>query len=287
MRAVAILGPRASSKELKDFISAQCRVAPVSETYPLESADAALVFGGDGTVHRHLRALSRSRVPVLMVPHGSGNDFARALGLGTRSNAFAAWNRFCVGAGNLREIDLGVIRPLADSRRDPVLFCCIGGVGLDADANRRANAMPAWLRARGGYLLAVLSSALHFRPQRFVVEHQAATLDESGLLVAFANAPAYGDGIPIAPEARLDDGFLDICFVRGVSRPRLLRLIPTVLTGAHLRLREVKYWKAEHVRVAPDPPLDVYADGEYVCLTPVEVAIVPRALRVIVPAPET
>jgi diacylglycerol kinase family enzyme len=102
-------------------------------------------------------------------------------------------------------------------------------------------------------------------------------------LVAFANAPFYGGGMRMAPRAQLDDGKLDLCFVRCAGKVRLLTFFPTVFFGAHLRLPEVEYVQADRVRVASDPPLDVYADGEFVCRTPVEVSVRPRALRVIAP----
>src|SRR5205085_11920925 len=120
----------------------------------VSAADAALVFGGDGTVHRHLPELHATQTPLLVVPSGSGNDFARALGLRSRADALAAWRKFLAGEVRPRAIDLGVVTSAAQPDATH-LFCCVGGAGLDAEANRLANAMPRWLRARGGYLLAV------------------------------------------------------------------------------------------------------------------------------------
>ena len=71
--------------------------------------DAILVFGGDGTVHRHLPQLVKLRLPVLVVPHGSGNDFARALHLRSVDDALPAWRQFVSGRGSVRLVDLGVI----------------------------------------------------------------------------------------------------------------------------------------------------------------------------------
>lgn len=102
-------------------------------------------------------------------------------------------------------------------------------------------------------------------------------------MVAFANTPTYGGGVRIAPDARLDDGKLEICVVVGMARARVLRLFPSVFSGRHLTLPEVKYFQADRLRIETDKPLDVYADGEYVCSTPVDVTVEARALRVIVP----
>ena len=79
----------------------------------------------------------------------------------------------------------------------------------------------------------------------------------------------------------MDDGLLDVCIVGGVDPLRLLRLFPTVYSGNHLKVREVEYFQAPQVRIETEQPLDVYADGEYVCPTPVEVAVREKALKVI------
>lgn len=292
MRALAIFGPNASPKDLRPFQSPGLQLTALDETPgSFTDADAVLVFGGDGTLHRHLAALSAAKVPVLMVPHGSGNDFAHALGLVTHRRVMLAWANFCSGVSNVRSIDLGLIKSAAEGPGPPheTYFCCVGGAGLDADANRRANLMPRRLRARGGYLLAALAAACTFRPRHFDVSAiqaspaSSVSFSEPALMVAFANAPAYGGGMRIAPAAQLADGQLDVCFVRKVGKLRLLRLLHTVFSGSHVKLKEVEYFRAERLHVRTEVPLDVYADGEYVGRTPVEVTVVPKALRVIVP----
>jgi diacylglycerol kinase family enzyme len=102
-------------------------------------------------------------------------------------------------------------------------------------------------------------------------------------MVVVANAASYGDGLRIAPRAQLDDGMLDVCFVKGASRLRLLSVAHTVLSGAHLRLPEVIYTQASGVTLQADPPQPIYADGEFVCMTPATFNVVPNAMRVIVP----
>ncbi len=108
------------------------------------------------------------------------------------------------------------------------------------------------------------------------------------MFVAFGNAQSYGSGMRITPKAELADGKLDVCFVRKVGKARLLRLFPTVFSGKHLGIPEVEYFQAEQIVVETETPLDVYADGEFICQTPIEVTVAPRAMRVILPpAPAT
>ena len=260
-----------------------------------DDANAVVLFGGDGTVHRHLGSLVRLGLPVLVVPAGSGNDFACSLGLRRVRDSVAAWKKFCGGAGNVSGIDLGVIAAVenaggAPAPHGPRYFCCVAGVGLDGEVARRANRLPRWLRAHGGYLLSLAPTILTFAALPMKIrtpddnsEGWITRSDRPTLLAAFANTPFYGGGMKIAPQAKMDDGLLDVCVVGAVAPQRLLRLAPTVYSGRHLGIREVEYFHAARVRVETERPLDVYADGEYVCRTPVEVGVHSAALKIVTP----
>jgi diacylglycerol kinase (ATP) len=87
----------------------------------------------------------------------------------------------------------------------------------------------------------------------------------------------------IAPQAKIDDGLLDVCIVGAVSRLRLFRLFPSVYGGHHLSIPEVEYFQAGRAWVETEHPLDVYADGEYVCRTPVEMGVHRAALKIVAP----
>jgi diacylglycerol kinase (ATP) len=292
MRAAAILGLGCSSKDLQPFQSehVEWRLGmPASG----DEADVILIFGGDGTVHRHLAALVKLRLPVLVVPAGSGNDFARALGLNSVRDSLAAWRKFSSDTGNLREIDLGVIAAAnADEASAPHerYFCCVAGVGLDGEVARRANRLPRWLRGHGGYALSAAPAIFTFAPFPMKIltppqpETAAAWISRSEqptILAAFANTPQYGGGMKIAPQAKMDDGLLDVCIVDAVDPFKLFCMFPTVYAGRHLGIKEVEYFHAARVRVETEHPLDVYADGEYVCRTPAEIGVQPRALKVV------
>jgi diacylglycerol kinase (ATP) len=286
MRVAAILGKTASDRDLRDFQSAAATFEILPDLPAVAAFDAALIFGGDGSIHRQLAALVATQTPALLLPTGSGNDFARSLGLNRHSRSLAAWKRFCSSRDNVRAVDLARISadgdPPLGTRNS--LYCCIAGVGLDSEVNRRANGYPTWLRGHGGYALAVLPELRSFRAPHITIELDgAARISEPAMLAAFANAPAYGHGIRMAPSAQLDDGLLDVCFVRRVSKLKLLTVFPLVYFGAHTRLREVEYRQTPRLHVASDPPIDIFGDGEFICRTPAEIKVQPRALRVIVP----
>src|SRR3954471_17307739 len=293
MRASVILGPGNVSKPLAAFQ----RAAHAQWTSLIEQADAVVIFGGDGTIHRNLSTLVDLGVPVMVVPCGSGNDFARSVGLQDPRDSLAAWQKFASGAGNVRTIDLGVIQSLpensdaptktgtSDSDDQPHYFCCAGSVGLDVEIVRRANKLPSWVRARGGYGLSAPGRFFRFQPFPMKVSPNGNSAGpfRSTLLVAVANAPTYGGGVKIAPQAKLDDGKLDVCVVRAMDKFKLFCLFPTAYFGRHLMSKNVEYGQTDHVSIETEVPVDVYADGEYVCKTPVEFNVAREALQVIVP----
>ena len=295
MRAAAIFGLGYSPKNLELFQTDKNLDWLIGMPAASDQVDAILLFGGDGTIHRHLIQLVKLGLPVLIVPAGSGNDFARARGLGRVRDSLAAWQRFCAGQNNVSAIDLGVVAPLADAGGAPApnepthYFCTVAGIGLDAEVSRRANALPRWLRAHGGYALTALPTIFRFAPLPMKVValdeagRSAVRTDQPTILAAFANTPTYGGGMKIAPQAQIDDGKLDVCVIGGIDPFKLFCMFPTVYSGRHLRISGIEYFQEAHVRVETETPLDVYADGEFVCRTPVEITIRPRALKVLTP----
>ena len=286
MRVAVIHGPGLPPRRLQLFQSARLTWLP-NHPAKADDVDAILLFGGDGTIHRHLAQLVDLQRPLLIVPCGSGNDFARALGLRKVSGALAAWQAFLSGNGTVRPIDLGVIRQAslpAGAAPAPHYFCTIAGIGLDGEVARRANRLPRWLRARGGYVLSLLPALYAVAPAPVRIEAQGIVRNARIFLAAFANASAYGGGMKIAPQAQLDDGKLDVCIVRQLSKLKLLTLFPSVYFGRHLDMADVEYFQTPSLTADGETPLEVYADGEFVCRTPVEVGVVKNALPMILPA---
>jgi diacylglycerol kinase (ATP) len=289
MRAAVIFGLGTSSADLKPFQEGSRSEWQQGLPALTADADAILIFGGDGTIHRYLASLVRLQLPVLIVPTGSGNDFARALKMRSMRDSLRAWRDFESGKIQARAIDIGVIVPAA-SPNNTHYFCCVAGCGLDSAAAKRANSMPRWLRSHGGYALALLPlllklPAFSIRLTEFNGQGKDRTEAEKlTLLAAFANTQFYGDGMRIAPQADFTDGKLDVCRISKLSPLRLLAMFPTVYFGRHLLLPEVEYSKAERVYVHSQTPLEIYADGEFVCETPAEISIAASALPVIKPA---
>ena len=284
MRAAVIFGLGTSPADLKPFQTGSTTEWLQGLPAASGDADAILIFGGDGTIHRQLAALVRLQLPVLIAPAGSGNDFARALNLRSTRDSLRVWREFESGKNQARAIDLGVIVP-STSPEQTHYFCGVAGCGLDSAASRRANQMPRWLRRHGGYALALLPlllklPAYSIRLTQFNGKDRTEA-ERLTLLTAFANTQFYGDGMRIAPKADFADGKLDICRIAVLNPFKLFCMFPTVYFGRHLLLPEVEYSRAERVHVQTEPPLEIYADGEFVCETPAEISVAAGALRVI------
>jgi diacylglycerol kinase (ATP) len=238
-----------------------------------DGLDRLIVAGGDGTVHHAMRGLAGSDTALAILPLGSGNDLAFALGVPPALPAAVAMAL----TGGRRRIDL--------ARFGDVPFGCVAGVGFDSEVNRYANSLR---RLRGSliYVWAVLRVLPRFRPLQLRLRHPAGELSGPAMFVAFANAPRYGGGMRIAPQARLDDGMIDAVVVRGTSRLRLLRIFPRVFSGTHVSEPEIEIIRGAAFEVALDRRLLAHGDGEPLVEVGEEfvpVTVRPAALAVIAP----
>ena len=183
------------------------------------------------------------------------------------------------------------LRRSTDAEREvarTTFYGCIAGTGLDAAVNRLSLKQSRWLRRHGGYVVALVQTLGSFHPPRITISVETGgswqtRMDEPGFLIAAGNGPQYGHGMRLTHQARMDDGLLDVCFVRELGKMRLLRLFRVVYGGRHIGMKEVEYFQAVRLRIATDPVTEVFADGEPICTTPVELGVRRNALRVIVP----
>jgi diacylglycerol kinase (ATP) len=236
-----------------------------------EGVERLLVAGGDGTVHHAIRGLAGTDCALAILPLGSGNDLAASLGVPPSLEEAVALGV----AGRIRRIDL--------AHFGDVPFGCVAGVGFDSEVNRYANSLR---RLRGPliYVWAVLRVLPRFRPVRVRLAHDGGDFTGPAMFVACANAPRYGGGMRIAPEARIDDGMLDVVIVKALPRTKLLRVFPRVFSGTHTRFPEIEIVRTRRAAIALDRTLLAYGDGEplvEVGERPVPIAVTADGLRVV------
>ena len=235
-----------------------------------------VAVGGDGTLNEVVNGITgddgRPRASLGVVLTGRGRDGARTLGV-PRDPARAVER--LAAASSAAPRDLGLVRWPGGRR----YFVTVAGAGFDAVVAARALAMsgPGTLP----YLRAVLASLRDHRPWALRVSVDGApsrSLDATGVMLA--NGPTCGGGMRIAPGADAADGRLDLVVLGNLSRAALLRWLPTVYWGGHLRHPRITIERTRAVTVASDQPLPLQLDGEPCGAAPFEVTVAPAALRV-------
>jgi diacylglycerol kinase (ATP) len=239
-------------------------------------AEIVAAMGGDGMVGMVGAALVGTDAALGIVPTGTGNDFAGALGYAKRKPLEGA---AMLIDPTLREIDVARVRWGGGER----LFLNVAGCGFDSEVNDAANRMRSRVQGTAKYVAAVLKTLPGFRAGRFEVDVDGVHHTLPGMMIAVGNGVSYGGGMRITPNADLSDGLLDVTVIGAMRKGAFLRAFPTVFRGTHVRHPKVTTLRGERVEIAADRGFEVYADGEHVGPLPATFEIVPRALRVVVP----
>ncbi|UJA20881.1 diacylglycerol kinase family lipid kinase [Thermoleophilia bacterium SCSIO 60948] len=235
------------------------------------AGEELIAFGGDGILRIAAHAARATGGIVGFLPGGRGNDFARVLGL--PEDPIAACE--VLVEGSAEPIDVGDV--------DGETFLGIASIGFDSEANRIANEAPKFLGSQV-YTYAALRALATWRPACFDLELDGEPRSFTGYTAAVANSGRYGGGMRMAPDARLDDGVLDVVQIADASKLRFIREIGKVFSGDHVHLDNVSVAGARSVRLAADRAFDVYADGDRIGRTPALVRAVPSAIRFLMPA---
>lgn len=244
--------------------------------------DALVVAGGDGMVNLGANAVAGTEVPLGLIAVGSGNDVARTLGLPRHDvgAALAVLDRALEEGA--RAVDAVRVRS-ADAE---AWYLGVLSAGFDAAVNARANTLRR-PRGTGRYLRALVTELRTFRPYGYRVTLDDGTWASRGTLVAVANGTSFGGGMRIAPDARVDDGLLDVVLAGPLTRSGVVALLPRVYRGTHGRHPACQTRRSRTVLLeaastgAPPPP--TFADGEPFPALPLRLDVVPGAVRVLAP----
>jgi YegS/Rv2252/BmrU family lipid kinase len=245
-----------------------------------EGADAVFVVGGDGTINEVVNGLAESPVALGVLPGGTGNIWAKALGLPTRSPLHLLplldSIRMLV-PGTSRRIDLGK----ANGR----YFLQWAGLGLDAAVTYAMEPRTRTQRRLGAlaYVVAGVYTAAHMAGTRTRIWIDGKRIYRRSILIVVSNSRVYSAGLTMATDARLDDGFLDVDVFAGTGFVASIRTALGVITGLHVRDPRHSRYRGGTVRIVSDKPLAVHIDGEPFGTTPLDCEVIPHGLTVLLP----
>ncbi len=225
-----------------------------------------IALGGDGFIHEIIQHLVSRDIPLGVIPCGTGNDFARSIGVFdlpfTRQLEL-------IEKHDATHIDLG--------RVQDQWFAAILSSGFDALVNDRANSM-RWPRGRMRYNIAMIEKLIALRPHSYRIRVDERYLEVQATLVTVANGSSYGGGMKVCPDASINDGLFDVMVLGRVSRIELLKVFPKVYRGGHVGHPAVTFYRCNEIDI--DGSGSSFADGEPIAQLPLRAKCVSAALKV-------
>ena len=241
----------------------------------LSEFDGLIAAGGDGTVFEVLNGLYEhpkpARVPLGLLPIGTGNAFARELGLqpSNWSDAIDIAHR-----GRLREVDVGHVNSATGS----YFFLNIVLMGFAVDASLSARKLKFF--GNTAYTLATLWQVMKLKSHPLVMEVDGRVIRNDNVFITISNSRYTGTHFLIAPDATIDDGQLDVTVLQKLSRLRILRLFPTIYSGRHVEYDEISSYKGARIKIQSPQNMLLGPDGEFYGRTPAEITCLPRDLNI-------
>ena len=231
--------------------------------------ERVVAIGGDGLVNLCLQEVAGRDIALAVIPAGTGNDFARAVGSHKKSVA-EIFN--AVLSHEPSTIDLGLITGDFGKR----WYVQVLSTGFDALVNKLANRI-SWPRGQIKYTLATIFTLARFKPIEYEVTIDDKHLKQDFMLLSVANGETYGGGMRICPDASNSDGVFDILLVHPVSKIVLLTIFPKVFAGKHIPHPRIEIIRGRNVQLSANA--SAFADGEFVSTLPIRIENIPNALK--------
>lgn len=231
--------------------------------------DKVIAIGGDGLVNLCLQEIAERNIGLAVVPAGTGNDFARAVG-SHKKNVDTIFN--FIASQDPTSIDLGLVTGDFGRR----WYVQVLSTGFDALVNNLANRI-TWPRGQIKYTLATILTLARFNPISYELIIDDKTVKQNLMLLSVANGETYGGGMRICPDASNSDGIFDILLVHPVSKIVLLTIFPKVFAGKHVPHPKIEIIRAKNIKLSANA--SAFADGEFVSKLPIEIANVQNALK--------
>ena len=260
-------------------------VATLTERAVADGASLVVAVGGDGTVHEAVNGLARAdageTVELAVLPRGTGTDFVRSLRLPRKIDEAVEVAR----SGKPRAIDLGRAEYVAwDGSKAAAYFANFGGAGISGAIAGRANATSKAMGGRASFVWATVAVFARWKSTQITVDVDGERRSGPMFEVLAMNGDYTAGGMWATPEAKPDDGLFDVLLIGDVTKADFVVTFPKIYRGTHLAHPKIECLRGATVRVDAVKALPIALDGEQPGTTPVTFSIVPRAIRVRVPA---
>jgi len=227
--------------------------------------------GGDGTIHYIANILAGTDKNLGVIPTGSGNDIAVNLGLPSDVKSCCR----IIKKGATKRLDLGLIN-------DKYYYLCIAGSGFDSQVNDLANNTRLPVKGPAKYSYSVYKTLITFKSKKFFMDYNNNQREIFGMMITASNMPSYGGGMRITPDADPEDGLLDICIIKRMSKLHFVKVFPKVYEGKHIEDSNVEIFRTSYLKLDSEYQFSVFADGEYICKLPASFKVAPKKLNFIV-----
>lgn len=248
-------------------------IAQIRDAVRIGAIDRLVAVGGDGMVNLATNALAGSGVPLVIVPAGTGNDLAAAVGV-PFGDPTAAVDLMLTGVTHTLDA-----AKVTGGQGEVTWFAGVLAGGFDAIVNERANGI-RWARGSAKYTASALLELPVFRPIPYRITIDGESFDGGAMLVAVANATSYGGGMKVVPTAQMDDGLLDVLILDQLSKSTFIRVFPKVFSGRHISHPAVQITRGRRIELDA-PGIVAYADGERIGPLPRTVEVAPGAMRIV------
>jgi YegS/Rv2252/BmrU family lipid kinase len=235
-----------------------------------DAGEVVAAMGGDGLTGAVAGELRETDGLLAVIPGGRGNDFARKLRLPFDVETAVG----VLAAERPRTVDV------ADAGGRTYLG--IASAGLDSAVHVIANGTRLPL-GNGVYLYGTLRALRTWKPAHWTVTVDGRTREFDGFSVAVANTGTFGGGMRLVPDARVDDGLLDVVLAMHVSRRHFVAALPRLYRGTHVGDPTLAFLRGREVSFHADRPFTAFADGDPIAELPATVRVVPHSLRVLAP----
>lgn len=227
--------------------------------------------GGDGTIYEVLNGIKGKKVILGILPSGTGNDFARSIGLPKDIKKCIE----VLKSANTERVDIGKV----NNR----YFINIASVGIDAEITKETEKYKKYFKGTSAYILGVFKVLTKSTSKKVTLIIDGKKFIRDIELIAIGNGKYYGGGMKINPWAELGDGKLDICLVNKINRIKLATLFPTVFRGKHTKIKDVESFQGSNIKIISKNPILLNADGDIIGTTPAHISLEKKSIEIIFP----